>query len=108
LRKYDHYKEHDKYKNNFDYQLTIAIMNNVYYMSNDSIVLIENPQPFSPISQLHYQYFDDKKSIQDQLDLDKIQCIVGRGFTPFGKAQTPNIDDFADGIDTMEFLQQLS
>jgi hypothetical protein len=108
LRKYDHYREHDKYKNNFDYQLTIAIMNNVYYMSNDSIVLIENPQPFSPISQLHYQFYDDKKSIQDRLDLEKVQCIVGRGFTPFGEAQTPNIDDFADGIDTMEFLQRLA
>ena len=42
LRKYDHYRDHEKYRNNFDYQLTIAIMNNRFYMSNDSIVLLEN------------------------------------------------------------------
>jgi hypothetical protein len=107
LKKYQYYAEHDKYKNNFDYQLTIAIMNNKFYMSNDSIVLIEHPQPFSPISQLHYQFYDDKISVIDQLNMDEIQCIVGEDFIPFGAAQHPGLDDFADGINTMEFLKTL-
>jgi hypothetical protein len=108
LRKYQHYTEHDKYKNNFDYQLTIAIMNNKFYMSNDSIVLLENPQPFSPISQLHYQFYDDKQSLVKQLNMEDIQCIVGNGFIPFGGAQDPGLEDFADGINTMEFLKTLT
>lgn len=108
LRKYQHYAEHDKYKNNFDYQLTIAIMNNKFYMSNDSIVLLENPHPFSPISQLHYQFYDDKKSVLDQLNVEEIQCVVGDGFIPFGAAQDPGLEDFADGVNTMEFLKTLS
>ena len=107
LKKYQYYAEHDKYKNNFDYQLTIAIMNNKFYMSNDSIVLIEHPQPFSPISQLHYQFYDDEISVIDQLNMDEIQCIVGEDFIPFGAAQNPGLDDFADGINTMEFLKTL-
>ena len=105
LKKYEHYKEHDKYKNNFDYQLTIAIMNNVYYMTNGSILLIEHPQPFSPISQLHYQFYEKKEAVLFALDREKIQCIVGKGHTPFGSAQQPEITDFADGIDTMAFLK---
>ncbi len=105
LRKYDHYRDHEKYKNNFDYQLTIAIMNNRFYMSNDSIVLLKNESPFSPISQLHYQYYTDKSEAVAALDNNKIQCLVGRGFIPFGDAQKPGLKDFPDGIDTMEFLR---
>lgn len=108
LRKYDHYKEHDKYKNNFDYQLTIAIMNNRFYMSNDSIVLLENESPFSPISQLHYQYYSNKAEVKKKIDENKIQCIVGKGFMPFGKAQQPNLIDFPDGVDTLDFLKKLT
>lgn len=108
LRKYQHYAEHDKYKNNFDYQLTIAIMNNRFYMSNDSIVLLENPHPFSPISQLHYQFYEDKQSVLDQLNMEEIQCIVGNGLIPFGGAQDPGLEDFADGVNTMEFLKTLA
>jgi hypothetical protein len=108
LRKYDHYKDHDKYKNNFDYQLTIAIMNNRFYMSNDSIVLIENESPFSPISQLHYQYYTDPSEVNKKIDETKIQCIVGKGFIPFGKAQQPSLTDFPDGVDTLDFLKKLT
>jgi len=108
LRKYDHYRDHEKYRNNFDYQLTIAIMNNRFYMSNDSIVLLENESPFSPISQLHYQFYSDKCAAIAALDKNKIQCIVGRNFIPFGDAQKPGLSDFPDGIDTMEFLSAIT
>lgn len=108
LKRFDHYKDHDKYKNNFDYQLTIAIMNNRFYMSNDSIVLIENESPFSPISQLHYQFYSQKEEIPSKIDSAKIQCIVGKGYLPFGTAQEPSLTDFPDGIDTLSFLKTLT
>jgi hypothetical protein len=108
LRKYNNYKDHDKYKNNFDYQLTIAIMNNRFYMSNDSIVLIENESPFSPISQLHYQFYTNQADVKKKVDETKIQCIVGKGFTPFGMAQQPSLTDFPDGVDTLDFLKNLT
>lgn len=104
LRKYGHYRDHEKYKNNFDYQLTIAILNNKFYMSNDSIVLIENDSPFSPISQLHYQFYESKAKAMSDIDPNKIQCLVGHGYMPFGKAQQPRLTDFPDGVDTMQFL----
>ena len=108
LRKYDYYRDHDKYKNNFDYQLTIAIMNNKFYMSNDSIVLLENESPFSPISQLHYQFYDSTNEILNKIDKDKIQCIVGKDYLPFGQAQQPGLTDFPDGVDTLAFLMKIS
>jgi hypothetical protein len=107
LRKYDHYRDHAKYRHNFDYQLTIAIMNNQYYMSNDSVVMVKNESYFSPIGQIHYQFYQNKAELVEILNKDEIQCIVGEGFIPFGMAQRPNLEDYADGMNTMTFLQTL-
>ena len=107
LRKYDHFVDAHKYKHNFDYNLTIQIMNNRFYMTNDSVLLSENPSPFSPIGQVNYRFYGPKDNLTDFLDMKKIQCIVGKAFTPFGKAQTPGLTDYADGADTMAFLQGL-
>ena len=107
LRKYDYFKDHDKYKNNFDYYLTIAIMNNQFYMTNDSILLKENESPFSPIGQLNYRYYKNMESILKDINNSEIQTIVGKGFQQFGTAQKPGLEDFADGINTMTFLQSL-
>ncbi len=104
LKKYDHYRDHDRYKNNFDYQLTIAIMNNAFYMTNDSIVLLESDNPFSPISQLHYRFYNSKEEIDKMLDPSKIQCVIGKTHLPFGMAQSPRLTDFPDGFDTLAFL----
>ncbi|GAC1427294.1 MAG: acyl-CoA reductase [Flavisolibacter sp.] len=108
FRKYDHLKNHHKYKNNFDHHLALHILNNKYFMTNDSISLIEEKGLFSPISQLHYEYYSDEAAVVKQLSLsDEIQCIIGKGFIPFGQAQSPTLFDFADGIDTMKFLSNL-
>lgn len=96
---------HHKYKNNFDYYLAIYLLNRVHYYSNDSLLMVENIIPFSAVSVLHYRYYNDKASIEKELNnSEDIQCIVGHGNTPFGSSQQPQLSDYADGIDTMEFL----
>ncbi|MBM3444058.1 MAG: acyl-CoA reductase [Bacteroidetes bacterium] len=108
LKKYDYYKDHDKYRNNYDFRLTLAILNKQYYMSNDSILLIEDANPFSPISQLNYRFYADKNRISEMMDANTIQCCVGRGHLPFGVSQSPHLRDFPDGLDILRFLSQLS
>ena len=39
--------------------------------------------------------------------MEHIQCIVGEGFTPFGQAQQPNLDNFADGVNTFDLLKRI-
>jgi hypothetical protein len=108
FRKYEHFKDHNKYKNNYDYHLALHILNNKYYMANESIILVENPSIFSPVSQLNYEFYNQKNELVKQLEiLPDVQCIVGKGFVPFGNAQTPSLTDYADGIDTMKFLTSL-
>jgi len=108
LKKYDYFKDFHKYKNNYDYQLALLILNHKFYMTNDSILLTENESVFAPVSQLNYSFYNDEESIEEGLTADEdIQCIVGKNFIPFGKSQSPALTDYADGIDTMQFLKQL-
>ena len=105
LRKYAFLAEEHKYRHNFDYYLTLQIMNNRFYMTNDSILLTEDASPFSPIGQVHYLHYADGADPVIGLDPEKVQCIVGHGYVPFGQAQQPGLMDYADGVDTMDFLQ---
>jgi len=105
FNKYAQFGDHHKYKNNYDYQLAIQLLNKQYYMTNGTTLLIENESPFSPISQLNLEYYDSLDGLPDKLESDeRIQCIVGKDYTPFGSAQSPSLTDYADGVDTMHFL----
>jgi len=107
FRDYKFFADHHKYKNNYDYNLSVMIMNNRFYMTNEGILLSENDSVFSPISQLNYGFYDDLETLESSLkDNNDIQCIVGKEID-FGKAQTPLLMDYADGIDTMQFLLTL-
>ena len=107
LKKYEYYLDFHKYKHNYDYQLAILMMSSKFYMNNGSVILSENTSLFSPVSQVNYEYYSDIDLLTDSLKQNtEIQCIIGNGFTPFGKAQQPALSDYADGIDTMKFLEQ--
>ena len=108
FKKYDHFKDHNKYKNNYDYYLALHILNGKFYMANESLILLENPSIFSPISQLNYEFYTDKKTVEEGLrSMEDLQCTVGHGHIPFGQAQLPSLTDYADGIDTLNFLTKL-
>jgi len=108
FKKYNYLADHHKYKNNYDYNLALQLLNNKFYMSNESILLTENSSLFSPISQLNYEFYKTRTEVEEQLiGNDDLQCIVGEGHIPFGQAQYPAIDDFADGVNTLKFLSGL-
>ena len=111
LRAFDRYKyfaDHHRYRNNYDYQLSVALMNNIFYMTNESTLLIESENIFSPISQLNYGFYEDLVKLSKLLSEDPgIQCIAGEGGIAFGEAQSPALQNYADGIDTMQFLLTL-
>lgn len=108
FRKYNYLADYHKFKNNYDYNLALVLLNSSPYMTNESILLHESPSLFSPISMLHYSYYTDYNAQVSELQgHEDLQCLVGHGFTPFGAAQQPSLTDYADGIDTMSFLTSL-
>lgn len=103
--KHNNYAHLNKYKNNYDYHLALYLLNKVQYMSNESLLLVENEHPFSAVSVLHYRYYDDKQLLVNQLTAgEDIQAIIGHDFIPFGDSQKPALNEYADGVDTMAFL----
>ena len=108
FKKYNYLADNHKYKNNYDYNLAIHLLNKKFYMSNESFLLVEEASLFSPISQLNYEYYSDPESLINSLKQNKdLQAIAGKNFIPFGDTQKPSLNDYADGVDTMAFLLRL-
>ncbi len=107
---------HDKYKNNFDYNFTLFILNKLPHLSNGCLLLREEPGLAARIASVHYGFYDSTAELAAELAArrDEIQCIVARnpipGFEvlPFGKSQSPGLADYPDGVDVMNFLTNLA
>lgn len=105
---------HNKYANNYDYNKSVYLMNKIQHFDNGFVILKEDEGFSSPIGVLFFQYYDDISKVKDYLDInkDQIQCIVSKdglieNSLPFGKAQKPELWDYADNVDTMEFILNL-
>lgn len=105
LKKYSHFQYYHKYRHNYDYHLALLMMGNKFYMTDGTTILAENASLFTPVSQVNYEYYDNKEKIIQQVKESKdVQALVGHGFVRFGEAQQPSLTDYADGMDTMKFL----
>ena len=98
-----------KYGNNYDYNKAVHLMNLSVFLDNNFLLMKESNQLFSPLAMLHYQYYANQADVDQYLTQhkDQIQCVVGQQFIPFGQAQCPSLLDYADGVDTMEYLVSL-
>lgn len=104
---------HNKYHNNYDYQKSILLVNRIHHFDNGFILLEESEKLVSPISVLYYEYYTSQDDLAQKLTSysEKIQCMVGNtkpANIPFGKAQYPEVWDYADQLDTMKFLSELN
>jgi hypothetical protein len=102
---------HHKYHNNYDYQRSILLVNKIPFYDSGFVILHENQKLVSPISVVYLERYKDAERLTASLQSvsDKIQCVVGKRdhHTPFGQAQSPELWDYADEVDTMKFLENL-
>lgn len=109
---FEHYSNiihHHKYRNNYDYYKSIYLVNKTPHLDTGFLLVTSTDDLVSPISVLFHQEYESMESLNGILDSkkDKIQCVVGRNHVPFGKAQRPELWDYADDVDTLEFLAKL-
>jgi hypothetical protein len=97
---------HSKYANNYDFNKAVYLVNREQFLDSGYLLLKEEKSLASPVSVLYYEYYDSYENVIQNTDLlkDNLQCIISKKHTPFGKAQQPKFWDYADGIDTIEFL----
>lgn len=104
----------NKYINNYDYNKAVYLMSSFKLLDNEYLLLKENEGYSSPISVVFYETYKNLDSLKGTLVLEKenIQCVVSKAGieneVDFGKAQTPQLWDYADGVDTLAFLLKLS
>ncbi len=114
LHEYNELALHNKYKNNFDYNFTLFILNSMPHLNNGCLLLREDASLSSRIASAHYEYYGDIEEVDSVLESRKgeIQCVISNmalkniDVLPFGASQKPSLVDYADGVDVMAFLTE--
>lgn len=120
-RFFDHIQDHvevinhHKYKNNYDYNKAIMLVNSVPHLDNGFLLLREDTAFSSPVGVINYERDDTIANARQRIEnnLEDLQCVVSvanlspiKAISP-GKSQQPELWDYADNIDTIEFLAGL-
>ena len=105
--------KHNRYANNYDYNKAIYLMSEQKFIENGFLILKKENKLGSPIACLFYETYNSIKEIEKYIKInsDSLQCIVANytlyNSIPFGSSQNPKIDDYADNIDTLNFLLKI-
>jgi hypothetical protein len=96
----------NKYANNYDFYKAVFLVNKEKFLDTGYLLLKEETAISSPVSVLYYEYYDSETELKTNIENHKnnIQCIVSKKDIPFGQSQNPYLWDYADGIDTIDFL----
>jgi len=108
--------DHTKYRNNYEYNRSIYLLNNVNHLANDCVMVLEHESLLSRISSVHYEYYDNEADLQAKLEgaSTAIQCVAtkmdlsNQNTVALGQTQSPGLEDYADGVDTLQFLVDLT
>lgn len=108
------YVNHNLFKDNYDYNRTLLLMNLDKHLANDFLIVKEDPSLHSRLATVHYSFYKSIEDVQDYIieHHEDLQVVVSRPSdlwksADFGKAQQPQLDDYADNRDTIEFLLSL-
>lgn len=113
LEKYQEIINHFKYNNNYDYNKSIYLVNGVKHLDNGFLLVKEDPAFTSPLAVLFYEEYDSIHEIETLINEqeEKIQCVVSdltlaihKEIVGFGQSQCPKLWDYADNVNTIDFL----
>lgn len=110
--------QHNKYRNNYDYNYAIYLLNREEILISENLILKEDTSYLSRIACLHFERYEEISLLKEQLEMenDLIQCVAScdgqllkmSNEVAFGQTQSPKLMDYADGVDTMFFLTNLA
>jgi hypothetical protein len=114
LEKFSYVTEHNKYMNNFQYYRTVYLLNKIPHYDNGFLILKQDKTYHSPVGVLFYDFYSSLEKLAEKLVSDSsfLQCITaneipGLKTVSFGKTQFPELWDYADNINTIDFLTNL-
>ena len=104
----------NKYANNYDYNKAVYLMSGANMLDNNFVLLKEDKGFSSPIGVLFQDSYKNLEELEEILaeEKDNLQCLVSNNLQPhhiyFGETQHPKLWDYADNIDTVEFLLKVN
>ncbi|WP_350288631.1 acyl-CoA reductase [uncultured Croceitalea sp.] len=110
---YDSVINTSKYANNYDYNKAVYLMSDFKLYDNNFLLLKEDERYGSPIGTLYYEHYNTLAQLKEKLKEQNklLQCVVSNNAIensiPFGATQKPGLNDYADGVDTIQFLLNL-
>jgi len=110
---YAHVANHNKYANNTTYHRAIFLMNLTKHLDTGYLLVKEDEKLHPPLSCVFYQRYNTIEEVNHWLleAKDEIQVVVShldaKNHLPFGQAQSPGLADYADGVNTLDFLINL-
>jgi hypothetical protein len=106
---------HFKYNNNYDYNKSIYLVNAAKHFDNGFLLLKEDEHLTSPLAVLFYEEYEQLQVLEDKLknQSENIQCVISKSPLSlntfgFGQSQHPKLWDYADNVNTIEFLNGLN
>ncbi len=112
---FDCLTKNNSYLNNYQYQQTIALMNQTPIIDLGYLILKQEQPIDAPIGVVHYTFFKNLHQVEKEIATKgaQIQCVVSNcvfketSTSTIGKAQHPSISDYADNINVLDFLSAL-
>ena len=100
---------HLKYSNNYDYNKTVYLMNRENILDNGFVLFKEDISIQSPVATVFYEFYSNKIDLDNFIEENNslFQCVVGKDNISFGQTQFPNLDSYADQVDTVSFLKSI-
>ncbi|EEI90287.1 Acyl-CoA reductase (LuxC) [Sphingobacterium spiritivorum ATCC 33300] len=106
-------QHHNKYVNNYDYNKSLYLINRDKHYDNGFVLLKQDTRTASPLAVVFYEEYDNIADVENYLNkhAEQIQCVtsaldlqVNVPLFALGDSQCPALDDYADGVNTLEFL----
>lgn len=107
--------DNKKYNNNYEYNRAIYLLDLIPFLDNNFLMIKEDNGLHAPTSVLFYENYTNQKQLVDKIQevQSNLQCIVsnfeinGLKTIAFGQTQKPTVFDFADDVNTLDFLNTI-
>jgi len=110
LSVFSHELQSEDFRQAYRYRKALLLSEGADFTDGGFFILRNSSSFPPPLGVVNYSYYtkrDDAKNIIE-INRDKLQCIVGNHLPfcniTFGSGQKPSLGDYADGIDTLNFL----
>jgi hypothetical protein len=103
-------RAHYKYAVNYDHNKAVMIVNREPFTDTGFVILRQDASLTPPMAVVNYEFYDAPGMPEREPERleSRLQCVAGHGHIPFGKAQQPELWDYADNIDIISFLLKIN